>query len=71
METRRKKPFQSTTNEEIAVLAYELWLRRGCPQGSPEVDWFQAEYELKNQTDKHDAPRREQIKKVRHAAASR
>lgn len=23
-------------------LAYELWQARGCPDGSPEVDWFQA-----------------------------
>ena len=24
-------------------LAYELWQARGCPDGSPEVDWFMAE----------------------------
>jgi DUF2934 family protein len=34
--------------EEIAVLAYELWIQRGCPIGSPEVDWFRAEEELKS-----------------------
>jgi anti-anti-sigma factor len=27
----------------IAVRAYELWQSRGCPVGSPDVDWFQAE----------------------------
>ena len=27
----------------IAALAYEFWLGRGCPFGSPEVDWFRAE----------------------------
>ena len=27
-------------------LAYELWERRGCPLGSPEVDWFAAEESL-------------------------
>jgi hypothetical protein len=32
---------------EISALAYELWIQRGCPIGSPEVDWFRAEEELK------------------------
>ena len=27
---------------EISALAYELWIQRGCPLGSPEVDWFRA-----------------------------
>ena len=27
----------------VAKLAYELWSERGCPDGSPEHDWFQAE----------------------------
>jgi hypothetical protein len=31
---------------EIAIRSYELWLQRGCPLGSPEVDWFKAESEL-------------------------
>ena len=31
---------------EIAALAYRLWLERGCPEGSPEEDWFLAEREL-------------------------
>jgi DUF2934 family protein len=29
--------------DAIGALAYELWLKRGCPIGSPEEDWFQAE----------------------------
>ena len=33
-------------HEKIAVLAYSLWEARGCPEGSPEADWFQAEQEL-------------------------
>ena len=24
-------------------LAYKFWVQRGCPLGSPEVDWFAAE----------------------------
>ena len=33
---------------EISALAYELWMQRGCPLGSPEVDWFRAEEEVKS-----------------------
>ncbi len=29
-----------------ALRAYELWHSRGCPHGSPEVDWYQAELDL-------------------------
>ena len=32
--------------ELIALRAYELWKARGCPLGSPEKDWFQAEAEF-------------------------
>jgi hypothetical protein len=32
--------------EQIASLAYALWQQRGCPEGSPEEDWFRAEQEL-------------------------
>lgn len=31
---------------EIARLAYRLWQARGCPEGSPEQDWFDAERTL-------------------------
>jgi hypothetical protein len=34
---------------EIAALAYGLWTERGCPIGSPDDDWFQAEAELRNE----------------------
>jgi len=33
----------SRAREEIAALAYSLWQARGCPEGSPEDDWFNAE----------------------------
>jgi hypothetical protein len=32
----------------IAAHAYELWQARGCPDGSPEEDWFRAERELQH-----------------------
>ena len=33
---------------DIAALAYELWQARGCPNGSPEEDWFHAAEELRS-----------------------
>jgi hypothetical protein len=28
------------------MLAHYYWLMRGCPEGSPEVDWYRAEEKL-------------------------
>jgi len=36
-DTTREAKEQAT-----AALAYRLWRARGCPQGSPEEDWFLA-----------------------------
>ena len=33
--------------EEIATLAYRNWCERGCPEGSPEIDWYEAERQLR------------------------
>jgi hypothetical protein len=30
-------------HQEIADLAYALWQQRGCPEGSAEQDWLEAE----------------------------
>jgi hypothetical protein len=35
-------------HSEIAALAYELWQARGCPDGSPEEDWYRAAEELRS-----------------------
>jgi len=32
---------------DIAALAHSLWQARGCPEGSPEQDWFRAAEELR------------------------
>jgi hypothetical protein len=32
--------------ERVAALAYEFWQARGCPQGTPDEDWFRAEREI-------------------------
>ncbi len=42
-------PSEAEMHERIAALAYELWQARGCPDGSPEDDWFRAEEELQAQ----------------------
>ena len=34
-------------HEEIAALAHARWQARGCPEGSPEEDWYQAAHELR------------------------
>ena len=39
-------------HDDIAALAYELWQARGCPNGSPEEDWYQAAEELRSRTRK-------------------
>lgn len=46
-ETPAEAPATPPTHEQIAALAKILWAARGCPEGSPEVDWFQAEQQLR------------------------
>ena len=41
---------QNPETDMIAARAYELWMQRGCPIGSPEVDWFEAEAEVRGRT---------------------
>ena len=38
----------SPTENEIAKVAYQLWLDNGCPDGSDQEDWFLARAMLKN-----------------------
>jgi hypothetical protein len=42
----REHVHDGVPDEAIARLASQLWERRGCPLGSPDVDWFQAENTL-------------------------
>ncbi len=37
----------SPSHEQIVSLAHALWEQRGYPEGTSEVDWFEAEKELK------------------------
>jgi hypothetical protein len=40
-------------HHEIAALAYELWLARGSPEGSPQDDWSRAAEQLRTRTLTH------------------
>ena len=40
-------------HEDIAALARGLWQARGCPNGSPEEDWFRAVEELRSRSFAH------------------
>jgi len=34
------------TDEEIALCAYRIWLREGCPQGRDKEQWLEARANL-------------------------
>ena len=34
-------------HERIAAIAYLYWEQRGCPEGSPNDDWFRAERDIR------------------------
>ncbi len=43
----------SEQHDKIQLAAYHFWLQRGCPIGSPEIDWLRAEQQGLQQ---HDQP---------------
>jgi len=48
--TGTKTQAANTSTQDTNIIearAYELWVQRGCPIGSPEVDWYQAEREVR------------------------
>ncbi len=45
LELSRSQP--NLDRERIEALAYQLWLERGAPEGSAEIDWMRAEEELR------------------------
>jgi hypothetical protein len=44
--TAVKEISELENSEQIAALAHEFWQARGCPEGTPEEDWFRAEQEI-------------------------
>jgi hypothetical protein len=45
-ETFWRKISEPQSREQIAVLAYEFWQTRGCPDGTSTEDWFRAEQKI-------------------------
>lgn len=43
---KQEGSLKNPTYQEINIRAGQLWKDRGCPVGSPNVDWYQAEQEL-------------------------
>ncbi len=41
---------RTSEHEQIALLASWYWQERGCPEGSPEQDWFRAEHAMQLHT---------------------
>lgn len=54
-----KQPGEITNGvqAELQALAYQLWLERGSPAGSPEIDWFEAEARIRAVLDPHASAR--------------
>jgi hypothetical protein len=44
---------ESQQLELTRLAAFFLWEERGCPFGTPEVDWFRAEEQMRSQTEQH------------------
>ena len=57
-------------HKKIARLAYSYWEGRGCPDGSPEQDWFRAEEELRRRQAKWKAEK-DQRRSARPRTSSR
>ena len=36
-------------HEKIAMRAYDRWCQRGCPEGTDQQNWLEAEAELKTE----------------------
>ena len=41
----------TSPQEDLSKLAYALWEQCGCPYGSPEIDWLEAERNLRERSD--------------------
>jgi hypothetical protein len=42
---------ETSMQENLEKLAYGLWQERGCPNGSPEIDWLEAECKLRESSE--------------------
>jgi Protein of unknown function (DUF2934) len=44
-----KQPLEAMIEKQIALRAYCRWEERGRPFGTPEVDWYRAADDVKNE----------------------
>jgi hypothetical protein len=70
---RQNESLVDFDDDAIRKIAYNLWERRGAPIGSPDVDWIEAERQLREEG--LDLPADGQqpetnLKKSAHAGAS-
>lgn len=45
---------EADRDRSIAELAYHFWEERGCPEGSPEEDWYKAELTINREEDREE-----------------
>jgi hypothetical protein len=46
----------SMIHKRVCERAYELWVERGCPEGSPDHDWYTAVHEIEGLQSTEAAP---------------
>jgi hypothetical protein len=46
----------SQLHKRICERAYQLWEERGCPEGSPDHDWFMAQREIEGPPQEPPSP---------------
>ena len=44
-------------HEQFQALAHQLWQARGCPEGSPQQDWFNAAEKLRSRAESFQTKR--------------
>jgi len=69
LDTSSSEQGNGNNSVDIAALAYQLWQARGCPEGSPEVDWLEAEEQFRSRTDEVAAPQVSEPMLVRRSGA--
>ena len=56
MDKVREAMAKPKRDEEIRLIAYELWLKQGCPDGCHEEHWFEAESIWQARQDQNTSP---------------
>jgi hypothetical protein len=55
--SKNKVSVPVSVQRDVEDMAYQLWQQRGCPEGSPEEDWFAAEQMLRMKKPEPSRPR--------------